>query len=246
MEIIPAIIAKSFDELKAKIKLVESYVKTVQLDVMDGIFVDNKTWPYFAPQSGATNDVPFLDDLDKLETNLMFEAHLMIEAPHRVLNRWLASPKIFRIILHWEALEKIHNHELLPYQTQIDARFPISNLSREIHRCGKQFGMALNPETPIEVLDNFINNINLVTLMSVDPGFAGQELKETVIPKIIALRQHYPDVKIEIDGGVNPQNILKLATAGADFLVVGSSIFQSKNIDVSIKKIKNLLAENNY
>ena len=222
-EIIPAIIAKDLDELKERIKLVESCSKTVQLDVMDGVFVDNKTW-----------NMP--EDLDKLETNLKFEAHLMIEAPHRVLNRWLASPKISRVILHWEAMEKIHNHELLPYETQVDAKFPVSNLSREVHRCGKQFGVALNPNTPIEVLDNFINDIDLVLLMSVNPGFAGQDFKEEVIPKIIALRQRHSDVKIEVDGGVSPQNILKLVTAGADFLVMGSAIFVNSDPQLVIKK----------
>jgi len=223
MEIVPAIIAKDFDELKERVKLVESCSKTVQLDVMDGVFVDNKTW-----------DIP--EDLDKLETNLKLEVHLMFESPHRVLNRWLAVSKISRVILHWEAIEKIHNHELLPYETQVDDKFPISNLSREIHRCGKQFGVALNPGTSTSVLDNFINDIDLVLLMSVNPGFAGQDFKEEVIPKIVALRQRYPDAKIGVDGGVDPQNVLKLVAAGADFLVMGSAIFANSDPQSAIKK----------
>ena len=226
-EIIPVILAKDFGELKEKIELVASCAKTVQLDVMDGVFVNNKTWN--APE-----------DLEKIESDVALEAHLMVEAPHRVLNRWLASPKVSRIILHWEALEKIHNHELLPYETQVDDKFPISNLSREIHRHNKQFGVALNPKTPIEVLDHFIKEIDLVLLMSVNPGFSGQEFMEEVIPKIVALRQRHPNVKIEVDGGVSLENILKLAEAGADFLVMGSAIFSSKepcSIFVSASKI---------
>jgi len=232
VEIIPAIIAKSFDELKEKIKLVEPYVKTVQLDVMDGVFVPSSTWPFVA---GASQDKSLEKEIEDLDTDIFLEAHLMIENPHRVLNEWLNS-KVGRVILHWEAIEKIHNHELLPYETQIDAKFPISNLSREVHRCGKQFGVAINPPTPISVLDNFINEIDLVLLMSVNPGLAGQEIKEEVIPKIVALRQRYPDVKIEVDGGVNPQNILKLVQAGADFLVMGSAIFSRSNIQLAIKE----------
>ena len=85
MEIIPAIIANSFQELQKKVKFVEPYVGTVQLDVMDGVFVPNKTWPYFAPQSGATNGKPFLRDLEKLETNLALEAHLMVENPQEAV-----------------------------------------------------------------------------------------------------------------------------------------------------------------
>src|SRR3989338_706553 len=134
-EIIPAIIPKNFKELEEKIKLVEPYVKTVQIDVMDGIFVSNATWNNPA-------------ELDKLETNLALEAHLMVENPHRVLNEWLNS-KVKRVILHWEAMEKIHNHELLPYKTQVGPGFPVTNLAEEIHKNNKEFGVALNLETPI-------------------------------------------------------------------------------------------------
>lgn len=224
-EITPVIIPKNFAELQAKIKLVEPYVKTVQLDVVDGIFVDNKTW-----------NNP--SDLEKLETSLELEAHLMIDAPHRVLNEWLQS-KVKRVILHWEALEKIHNHELLPYKTQVAAGFPVSNLAEEAHRQGKEFGVGLNVETPISVLDNFISYIDLVLLMSVKTGWGGQEFDERVLPKISALRQKYPNVKIEVDGGVNQKNLPSLIEAGADFLAVGSAIFNSSDVGEAIKNLIN-------
>ncbi len=230
-EIIPAIIAKDFKELEVKIKLVETQVKTVQLDVMDGIFVPNKTWPY---SIGGQSSVK---DLEKLETDLFLEAHLMVAFPHRVLNEWLNS-KVKRIILHWEALEKIHNHEMLPYKTQISAGFPVSNLAEESHKHNKEFGLALNLETPITVLDNFIKYIDQVLIMSVKPGASGQDFDERTILKIIALRQKYPDVKIGVDGGISPQNILKLVEAGADFLAMGSAIFDSDDISKTIEDIK--------
>ncbi len=223
-EIVPAIIAKSFDELKEKISAVEAQVKTVQLDVMDGIFVPNKTWA--SPR-----------DLEKLDTQLFLEAHLMIDTPHRVLNEWLAS-KVRRIILHWEVIEKIHNHELLPYKTQVDQYFPVGNLAEEIHRCGKEFGLALNPKTPITVLGNFISKLDMVLLMSVEPGAAGQEFIPAVIPKIIALRQANQNVKIGVDGGVSLVNARELKEAGADFLVVGSGIFSNENPSQAISQLK--------
>lgn len=226
-EIVPAIIAKDFTELQKKVKLVEPHVETVQLDVMDGIFVPTVTWNYPA-------------DLKKLETNVSLEAHLMVDSPHRVLNEWLES-KVKRVILHWEALEKIHNHELLPYKTQITIGFPVSNLAEEAHRRGKEFGLALNLETPISAMDNFIGYLDQVLLMSVKPGASGQDFDERVIPKIIALRQKYPDVKIGVDGGVAPQTILKVVEAGADFLVMGSAIFDSDDINKNIENIKNLI-----
>ncbi len=270
-EIIPAIIAKSFDELEEKIKLIEPYLKTVQIDVMDGIFVSNKTWPYteynchpeFVSGSDGDGEMPkqvrhdkkisFIDELDNLETDLILEAHLMVENPYRALNEWLNS-KVKRIILHWEAINSSFCHSGLDPESKsaekiknLDSRFrgndkeedmttKIKDFAKQIHNSGKEFGMALNPKTPIEVLDNFINDIDLVLLMSVDPGFAGQEFKEAIIPKIIALRQLYPDVKIEVDGGVSPQNIAKLVEAGADFLVMGSAIFANSDPQLAIEE----------
>ena len=236
-EIIPAIIAKSFNELKEKIKLVEGHTKTVQLDVMDGIFVSSKTWPFVAdaPQGKLS-----ISELDTLDADISLEAHLMVDAPHRVLNEWLNS-KVGRVILHWEAIEKIHNHEILPYKTQVGAGFPISNLAQEAHRNNKEFGVALNPKTPITVLDNFISEIDMVLLMSVKPGQGGQKFEESVISKIILLRQKYPDVKIGVDGGVNKENILKLAEAGADFLVVGSAIFADDDPAKALEDFKKII-----
>ncbi|MBU2220273.1 ribulose-phosphate 3-epimerase [Patescibacteria group bacterium] len=206
-------------------------MKTVQLDVMDGIFVANKTWPDVI---GGQSSVK---DLENLKTGLALEAHLMVDSPHRVLNEWLSS-KVKRVILHWEALEKIHNHELLSYKTQIGAGWPVSNLAEESHKRGKELGVALNLETPISVLDNFINEIDLVLLMSVKPGASGQSLDERVILKIIALRQRYPNVKIEVDGGVNADNIIKLVEAGADFLVMGSAVFDEDDIGGAIERLR--------
>ena len=211
----PAIIAKNFQELQDKIRLVEPYIKTVQIDVMDGIFVSNLTW---------SNP----SELEKLETNLEIEVHLMVENPHRVLNEWLSS-KVKRIILHWEVIKEIPN-----------SQFPIPNLIKQIHNSGKEFGVALNLETPISVLDNFINDIDMALLMSVKPGQGGQKFEESVIPKIIALRQNYPSVKIEVDGGVNLQNIYRLIEAGVDFLVMGSAIFGKDDIGGAIEELKSL------
>lgn len=232
MEIIPAIIAKDLADLKEKIKLVEPYVRTVQLDVMDGIFVPNKTWPYFGGQA--------IEDLEKLDTKLFLEAHLMIEKPQEVMEQWLES-KVKRIILHWEVLEKIHGHEMTPYKTAAGPGFPVTDLAEEAHKHNKELGVALNLGTPISILDMFVEDIDLVLLMSVNPGSSGQKFIEKVIPKISALRAKYPSVKIEIDGGVNLSNAKILAQAGADILVVGSAIFENDNVGQTIKNLKESL-----
>lgn len=227
-EIIPVIIPKDFTELQVKIKLVEPHAKTVQLDVVDGIFVANKTWPYSdgkeEPLDYARGKKISVSDLDKLDTDIFLEAHLMVADPHRVLNEWLSS-QVKRVILHWEALEKAGEDSSL------------GSLAEEVHKRGKEFGVALNIETPISVLDNFISYIDVVLLMSVKTGWGGQKFDERVIPKIVALRQKYPDVKIEVDGGVNADNIAGIVEAGADFLAVGSAIFNSSDVGEAIKNL---------
>ena len=237
-EIIPAIIAKDFDDLKKKIELVEPYTSAVQLDVMDGIFVPNKTWPFDSSRkAGFAQGKPSVTDLNAIKTNLFLEAHLMVEKPQEAAPDWLDSP-VKRIIFHWEALEKIHAHEMIPYKTSSKPGFPVLDFAQEAHSRNVQLGVALNPDTPIGILDAFINDIDLVLLMSVKPGYAGQKFIEKVIPKITALRQRYRDVKIEVDGGINLGNAKQVAQAGADILVVGSAVFESNNIEKAFAEIK--------
>lgn len=230
MEIIPTIIAKKFSEIEEKIKSFEPFVKAVQIDVMDGIFVSNSTWPY--AEKGQT-----IRDLENLKTEIFLEIHLMTQKPQLDLPEWLAS-RAGRFILHWKALEKIHSHELNPYETDTGIGFPVKNLAEEIHKKGKEFGVALNLEEKIEVLEPFIGEIDLILLMSVEPGFGGQKFQEEVLEKISALRKKYPNVKIEVDGGINSENAPKIVSAGADFLAVGAAISGNGNIEEAIKKFK--------
>jgi len=252
-EVIPAIIAKDFEDLKNKLKLVEPYVQTVQLDIMDGVFVPNKTWP-FANAQGE----PSVGELSNLETNLFLEVHLMVQKLEEFLGQWLVS-KVGRLIVHWEAVgapNVIASPALAGRSNPTDSGdrtgllrryasrndIQVYNFIEESHRNSKEFSIALNLETPISVLDNFVSEIDSVLLMSVEPGLAGQEFQEGVIPKIIALRQKYPSVKIGVDGGVNLQNAKRLKDAGADFLAVGSAIFGSDDIGREIKDLKDAVS----
>lgn len=214
-EIIPAIISKSYAELEEKTMLVATSVNTVQLDIMDGIFVNNKTWS--SPE-----------DLQKIKTSVLFEVHIMVTKPLTVLNRWLKSPRVSRIILHWESDDVKNN---------------IASLSAKIRGDEKKFGLALNPDTPLTILDNYISQLDLVLLMGAYPGFAGQTMKLEVIPKIMALRRKYPKINIEVDCGVKLGNIKKLVQAGANFLVMGSEIFTNPNPQEVIKEANELIGE---
>lgn len=221
IEIIPAIIAKSFDELKEKIKLVEPYVKSVQIDIMDGIFVSEKTWN--SPK-----------ELKNISANLEIEAHLMVEDAESEVDRWLGSG-VKRILIHYEALAG-------------DLRFTIYDLREKLEKKGIEFGLVLNLETPISVLDEFselflnLKSSIVIQLMSIAQiGSHGQPFDEKVIPKIRALREWHPSVKIQADGGINAENAKQVAEAGADILVIGSAIFGSENVGGAIEELKKMI-----
>ncbi|MFH1461277.1 MAG: ribulose-phosphate 3-epimerase [Patescibacteria group bacterium] len=218
IEIIPTIIAKDFQELKEKIGRVELYVNWAQLDVMDGQFVSNSTWPYIA---GKNNPA----DLKNLETNLKLEVHLMVKQPEEVIDDWLDSG-VKRIIFHYEATDK--------HKEIID----------KIKKAGLEVGIAINPETPIEVLAEFLNvsgskfQVSLILIMTVEPGQGGQGFLDYTLFKIKKLRESYPDVKIEVDGGINFKTAPQVIKAGANLLASGTAIFNSSDIKEAINRLK--------
>jgi len=222
IKIIPTILVKSFDEVKQRIKQVEKFVDWAQLDIMDGVFVDNETWR--EPK-----------DLKKINTKLKLEAHLMVNKPEEVMDNWLEV--VDRVIVHFES--KITNREL-----------GIRELIKKVHKKGKQIGLAINPETSIEVIRPYIStkrsdqpfqpstNLDLVLIMTVQPGWGGQKFLDWTLNKIKALRKIWPNGNIEVDGGINPAAAKKSIKAGANLICAGTYIFGSKNIEKAIGRLK--------
>jgi len=208
IEIIPAIIAKDFEELNEKIEKIESYVEWAQLDVMDGKFVNNSTW-----------NNP--SDLKNLKTDLNLEAHLMVNEPETIIDDWIDSG-VKRIIFHYESTNK---HE---------------EIIKKIREAGLEVGLAINPETHINTLDDFIKQLDLILIMTVNPGFGSQDFLNESVDKIKQLRKKFENVKIEVDGGINLETAPKVITAGVDILAVGSAIFKSNNIKKIIKELKEI------
>jgi len=214
IQIIPAIIAKDFQELQDKINKVEPYLEWAQLDIMDGKFVNNSTWPYTAGKNQP-------NELRNINTNLNLEAHLMVNNPEEAISDWINSG-VKRIIFHYEATDK--HREII----------------EKIKKSRIEVGIALNPETPINVLDDFIKELDLVLVMTVNPGFGGQGFLNESVDKVKELREEYKNVKIEVDGGINLKTAPKVIEAGANILAVGTAIFKSNNIEQTIKEFKNI------
>ena len=213
--IIPAIIAKDFEELQSKLAKIDGLVSWAQIDVMDGVFVPPKTW-----------DNPA--DLENISTVINLEAHLMIANPEEIIDGWLNSP-VRRVLLHYESTTHAQ----------------IERLIEKALASGKEAGVALKLQTPLFVLDSLIQDsrfkIRAVQLMSISEiGYHGHPFEEKVLDRIKTLREKYPDVTISVDGGVNLENAYKIISAGADNLLVGNAIFKSENIKETIEKFKNI------
>jgi ribulose-phosphate 3-epimerase len=151
------------------------------------------------------------------------DVHLMIVEPEKYIESFRAAGADV-ITVHYEACPHLHR------------------TVHQIKETGAKAGVALNPHTPIQVLEDLIENIDLVCLMSVNPGFGGQKFIYQTMPKVRKLRELInttnADTLIEIDGGVGLQNAEALLQAGADVLVAGSSVFKAKDPKATIADLK--------
>jgi len=211
-EVIPAIIAHDFKDLREKILKIADYVDWVQLDVMDGQFVPNVTW----------YNVEELKNLDsEIISKIKLEAHLMIWEPEKTIDKWINSG-IKRIIFHYEAT---HQRE---------------ELIKKIKDGGLEVGMCLDIFSPYTFLEKFVNNLDLVLIMAVKAGKGGQEFQKEALIKIKNLHKNHLDLKIAVDGGINLETGKECVQAGASILCAGSYIFESINIEQAINSLKNL------
>jgi len=219
IEIIPTILVDNFKQVKERIKKVEDYVSWIQLDIMDGVFVDNKTWPY---TEGSINDLKEISTCGRpavgWKTRTKLEAHLMVEKPKEVIDDWLEV--VDRMIIHYETSDDI------------------KEIIKRVHERKKEIGLAINPETLIDVLKPFLGDLDLVLLMTVNPGQGGQEFEYEVLEKIKALRKLWPNGNIEVDGGINPETAQESIKAGANLICAGTYIFKSKDIKQAIEGLR--------
>jgi ribulose-phosphate 3-epimerase len=202
IKIAPSILSADSLRLGEQVLAVEAAgVDRFQVDVMDGRFVPNITFGTLA-----------IESLRPL-TRLTIEAHLMVEPPEDFIERF-AKAGADTIIVHQEATPHLHR------------------AIQQIHHLGKKAGVALNPSTPASTLSEVLGSLQLVLVMTVNPGFGGQDFIPETLSKIrqvrAAIRERGLDCEVEVDGGINHQTARLVVEAGADVLVAGSSVYDSK------------------
>lgn len=209
IEINPSILSADFARLADEIAQIESAgVNMVHLDVMDGHFVPN-----------ITIGPGVIEKLRKY-SSLTFDAHLMITDPEQYANRF-ADAGANHITFHIEA-----------------AKNPEKLIDR-LHGLGVTAGITLNPETPVETIEKVAPLCDMVLVLTVHPGFGGQSFIHQAAKKCIRLRQILgPDIRIEVDGGIDASTAPIVVSYGADTLVVGNAIFAKPDRIAAINAIK--------
>jgi ribulose-phosphate 3-epimerase len=198
--IAPSVLPADFARLGEEVRALEvAGVDVIQWDVMDGQFVPNLT---FGPDVIAAAR-PY--------TELPFEAHLMVQTPDLLAERYVAAG-CQRLIIHAEST--LHLHRTLGH----------------VRSLGATAGVALNPATPPAAIEHVLDLVDLVLVMTVNPGFGGQAYIATMEPKIAAVRRMIDerrlDVHLEVDGGLSPETAPGAIAAGANVLVAGSALYR--------------------
>jgi len=197
----PSILAADFAKLGEQIRDVEKVegAQYIHFDVMDGMFVPNISF-----------GIPVLESLRKI-TERVLDVHLMVEAPERYIEKFAAAGADI-ITIHYEACKNIGD--------TIDA----------IHARGLKAGIAIKPGTPVEVLKPYFRVADMFLVMTVEPGFGGQSYMDICTDKIKSLRTLLTDAglstDIQVDGGITRENVKVVLDAGANVIVMGSSVFQ--------------------
>lgn len=209
----PSILAADFARLGEQVKAAEAAGA-------ERIHVDVMDG-HFVPNISI--GVPVVKSLQPV-TKLPLETHLMIENPDQFLEAFAAAGST-TLIVHWEDNPNLHR------------------TVHEIRRLGLKAGVAINPATPANVLTDIINDLDLVLVMTVNPGFGGQKFIESTLPKIQQVRKMIEDrglnCDLEIDGGVDAVTAPRGAAAGANVLVAGSSIFNDKEtVATAMEKLR--------
>ena len=212
IKIAPSILSADFANLERDIQRIAA-ADYVHVDVMDGVFVPN-----------ISIGIPVVRSIRPV-TALPLDVHLMITQPVRYVERFCdAGADLVTVHVEADSAENIHA--------------AIEN----IHAKGKKAGVVLKPGTPAEAALPFLEKVELILVMTVEPGFGGQAFMADMMPKVAALRklidEKTPSCELEVDGGVAPATCRACIDAGANVLVAGSAVYKAADIPARIEELR--------
>jgi len=222
--IIPAIMPKNFSDLEHKVNLVAQHTDTVQIDIMDGTFVPNKTWPYPLPDARFTalqhedEGLPFWETMN-------YELDLMVRHPDEHFEQWVKlGPS--RIIVHVESLA----HPQQFFESVQSLRSLI------------EIGISFDNSTGAEAVLPYLPFVDCVQVMGIARvGFQGQPFDDRALYNIKQIQKAVPDMQITVDGAVGKDTIKKLFDAGVTRFVAGSAVFHDDTIEDNIRDLEDLI-----
>lgn len=220
-DIIPAVLPHSFEDVVQSLARLRGCTALVQLDICDGMFVTSRTWPLNPTDRAGFADIvrgeiglPYWEDFS-------YEVDLMVHSPEKYLSTWIAVGAT-RAVVH---LESRHNWA------------DIKEAAGET----VELGLAIDLDPPYEKLETYVPRVEYLQIMGIPRlGKQGTELDERVYPLLSRVRSDFPDVTIQIDGGVSLDNARALLDAGADRLVVGSKIVNAPSPQDALKDFQNV------
>ena len=212
IKIAPSILSADFANLERDIQKI-STADYVHVDVMDGLFVPN-----------ISIGIPVVQSI-RPTTTLPLDVHLMIDRPVRYVEQFCDAGADI-VTVHVEADSEDGTHEAL----------------RRIHAKGKKAGIVLKPKTPASAALPFINEVEMILIMTVEPGFGGQKFMADMMPKVQEVRRYIdamnPQCELEVDGGVDPKTAPICIHSGANVLVAGSAVYKAEDIPARIAQLR--------
>ncbi len=194
MDIIPSINETTKEAFDARLLLVENHFTSAQVDISDGIFVAAKSFDSFG-------------ELESTNSEMMFGVHLMVSKPENHVSRWVDLPSVNEICFHVESTTR-HLEVIKLIRADSDV----------------SLGMVMNPKTPWKDIEAYVDLLDFVQFMTVEPGPNGNPFVSAVVEKIADFHFCYPDKSISVDGGITPERIEELEKAGVTRGIVGSAI----------------------
>lgn len=214
---------KTFKEIGKKIDSVKSFVKTIHIDICDGKFASNTTFadpdPFkeYLKKMAATERSGWVSE----DKGLVFEVHLMVEEPINYIKKW-ADAGFTRFIGH---IEKMSSQEEFVAEAQLYG----------------DVALALDKQSAVDSIKVSIDDLDALLVMTIQAGFSGQTFEEPLLEKVKKVRESYPDLPIEVDGGINDETIEIAAAAGANRFVATSFLFNLQTPEKQFKLLEQKL-----